>query len=65
MIRFLVAEMTADTSRIFFLASAHASTVRNPHTGPLASPQRNADQAIASLAWGGNYKFMCETMWKI
>lgn len=36
--------------RVFFLAGVRVATKhRNLHTGPLASPQRNANQAVASL----------------
>lgn len=65
-IHFLVAEVTTDGSRVFFLAGVHVATKhRNLHTGPLASPQRNANQAVASLTWRENYKFVCSSIWKI
>lgn len=50
MVHVLVAEVTANASGVFFLAGEHAATKhRNLHTGPLASPPRNANQAVASL----------------
>lgn len=67
MIHFLVAEVTADTSRVFFPPSPvrmHPQTQKSTHGTP-ASPQRHANQLLASLTRRENGKFMCKSTWKI